>query len=77
MAKWAFRAKEWLADRTGLQYPKLRVIQPVKPAVQFKFKDFVIGMQALALASVCLVTGILLLFVCGMLVYAIFVGLRG
>lgn len=69
--------QEWLADRTSLQYPRLRRIQPVRPAVEFSFKNFAIAMQALGLASVCLITGILLLFLCGMLVYAIFVGLTG
>lgn len=47
------------------------------PVRNFTFSEFVIVMKGLALASVCLLVAIPLLFLCGVLVYAIFVGLRG
>jgi hypothetical protein len=70
--------REWLADRSGLQYPRPR-LRPitVAPVPEFRFSDFVIAMKALALASVCLLVAIPLLGLCGLLIYAMFVGLRG
>lgn len=77
MANWSFRAREWLADRTNAQYPRLRPIQPAAPVRNFTFSEFVIAMKGLALASVCLLVAIPLLALCGALVYALFVGIRG
>jgi hypothetical protein len=77
MANWSFRAREWFADRTNAQYPRLRPIRPSAPVRDFKFSEFVIVIKGLALAAVCLLVAIPLLFLCVMLVYAIFVGLRG
>jgi hypothetical protein len=75
MARWSFKAREWLADRTSLQYPRVRPVYPAQQVREFRFSDFVIAMKGLALAAVCLIFGIALLFLCCMMVYAIFVGL--
>jgi len=76
MSRLTLHVREWLADRSMLQYPRPRV-RPVtiKAAPEFRFSDFVIAMQALGLASVCLLVAIPLLALCGLMVYALFVAL--
>ena len=72
--------REWLADRTRLQYPRLHPVRPIRtaqPVRALTFPEFVIAMKGLGLAAVCLLVGILLLGLCGTLVYAIFVGVIG
>jgi len=88
MSRLTLRFREWLADRSGLQYPRPRLEldgkvqfetrlnrQGVTPVPAFRFSDFVIAMKALALATVCLLVAIPLLALCGLLVYAFLVAI--
>lgn len=77
MANWSFKAREWIADKTGAQYPRFRPIAPAASVRSLTFSEFAIAFKGLALASVCLLVAIPLLLLCGMLVYAMFVGLFG
>lgn len=76
MNKHFFRLREWLADRSGLQYPRPR-LRPVivEPIREFRFADFVIVMKSLALAAVCLLVAIPLVWLCVLLIYAFFVAI--
>jgi len=77
MGKGFLRLREWIADRSGTQYPKPR-LRPVvvEPIREFRFSDFVIVMKSLMLASVCLLVAIPLLGLCVLLVYAFIVAIR-
>lgn len=76
MKKLFLHCREWLADRSGFQYPRPRLRPAViEPVHEFRFSDFVIVVKSLTLAGVCLLIAIPMLALCGLLIYALFVGL--